>query len=142
MNVEIREARSEDSAKIVELIAGLGHAMLESDVRKRIEQLGRSDIPQIVAIADGAVVGFCGLHLMTVIYRPKPVGRITILAVAEAYRGRGVGRALVNEAEVRLRGAGCGHMELTSNERLEEAHAFYRHLGFDQTSRRFARILN
>lgn len=142
MNVEIREARPEDSAKIVQLIAGLGHAMVESDVRKRIEQLGRSDFPQIVAVADDTVVGLCGLHVMTVIYRPKPVGRITILAVVESYRGRGVGRALVDAAELRLRQAGCGHMELTSNERLQEAHAFYRHLGFDETSRRFARILN
>lgn len=140
MRLEIREAGEADSEAIVELIADLGHSMTVQSVRERING-NRMGCPQLVATEDGRVLGLCGLHIMTVVYRPKPVGRITILEVAEEHRGRGIGRALVAEAERLLREAGCGMIELTSNERLVDAHEFYRRLGFDHTSKRFAKQL-
>ena len=141
MTLEVRDARKDDAEAIVELIADLGHSMTPGVVRERIQTLPSVGFPQIVATVNNQVIGLCGLHLMTVIYRPKPVGRITILEVAAEFRGRGIGRMLVAEAENRLRNAGCGMVELTSNERLVEAHEFYRHLGFDHTSKRFAKQL-
>jgi predicted N-acetyltransferase YhbS len=141
LTVEIREARLEDAEAIVRMIADLGHSMTTDLVRERIETLPQSGFPQLVATDGDRVIGLCGLHRMTVIYRSKPVGRITILEVAEEYRGQGIGRELVEEAEKLLRLAGCGMLELTSNERLTEAHDFYRRLGFDHTSKRFAKQL-
>lgn len=141
MTFTIRDAREEDAWQIVELIADLGHAMTIEAVRERIEMLGRSDQPQIVAARDDQLLGLCGLHIMTAIHRPYPVGRITILEVAPELRGQGIGRALVEAAEQRLREAGCGLIEVTSNERLVEAHGFYRRLGYDHTSKRFAKPL-
>jgi GNAT superfamily N-acetyltransferase len=140
LTIEIREARGTDGEAIAALISDLGHTMAADGVRDRINS-SLTGGPQLVATDDGRVIGLCGLHIMTVIYRPRPVGRITILEVAEEHRGQGVGRALVAEAEHRLRDAGCGMIELTSNERLVDAHEFYLRLGFDQTSKRFARQL-
>jgi len=142
LTLEIREARDNDAEAIVELIADLGHSMTVEDVRDRIQTLPRPGYPQLVATIDKRVVGLCGTHIMMVIYRPRPVGRITILEVARDRRGRGIGRALVAEAEKRLRAAGCGMIEVTSNQRLVEAHGFYLHLGFDHTSKRFAKQLD
>jgi GNAT superfamily N-acetyltransferase len=76
-----------------------------------------------------------------VLQRPRPVGRITALVVDARMRGRGVGRTLVAAAERTLLNAGCGLLEITSNVRLVEAHAFYAHLGYEQTSFRFAKKL-
>lgn len=141
MTINIREARTDDAERIVELIADLGHRMTVDQVRELIKALGHEDCPQLVASLNGKVVGLCGLHVMTAIHRPQPVGRITILEVAGDYRGRGIGRALVDAAEKRLCKAGCVLIEVTSNERLVKAHQFYRRLGFDHTSKRFAKQL-
>ena len=134
----IREAQAGDAPQLAALIALLGHEMTAEAIAERIGALGVQGIPQLVAADGDRVVGLCGLHRMTVVYRPKPVGRITILVVREDARGRGIGRALVAAAKDLLRNEGCGLLEITSNDRLTEAHEFYAHLGFDRTSKRFA----
>ena len=141
MTPTIRDARRDDAPQIVELIADLGHRMTIEAVGDRVEALDRSDCPQMVAAQGSRLVGLCGLHIMSAIHRPQPVGRITILEVARDFRGQGIGRALVDEAERRLRDAGCGLIEVTSNERLVAAHGFYLRLGYDHTSKRFAKRL-
>ena len=141
MTVEIREAQPDDAGQLVPLIELLPHKVTTEGVRGRLEQLPVSDFPQLVAIEDGAVIGLCGLHRMTAIHRERPVGRITILVVAERARGRGVGRRLVEAAEERFRAAGCAMIELTSNDWLVEAHHFYKTIGYEQTSKRFAKQL-
>ena len=140
MTIEIREARGTDGEAIAALISDLGHIMTADGVRQRINS-NLTGGPQLVATDEGRVIGLCGLHIMTVIHRPKPVGRITILEVATEHRGQGVGRALVAEAERRLREAGCCMIELTSNERLVDAHRFYDKIGYERTSKRFAKQL-
>jgi predicted N-acetyltransferase YhbS len=142
MTIEIRNAHPHDAARIVELIADLGHSMTGDGVRERFDALRRFDCAQLVACLNGELIGLCGLHIMTAIHRPHPVGRITILEVAQEFRGQGIGRTLVGAAEQRFRQAGCGLIEVTSNERLVEAHGFYSRLGYAHTSKRFAKELS
>ncbi|MCA9108197.1 MAG: GNAT family N-acetyltransferase, partial [Planctomycetales bacterium] len=74
-----------------------------------------------------------------VLHRPRPVGRITALYVMDAFRNGGIGRELVDAAENELTKCGCGIIEITSNFQLPKAHAFYEHLGYNQTSVRLAK---
>jgi len=94
-----------------------------------------------VAERDSTVVGLLNWHVMATIHRPRPVGRIVTLVVDKAVRGLGIGALLVAQAERRTREAGCGMLEVTSNARLVNAHQFYERLGFECTSRRFAKTL-
>jgi GNAT superfamily N-acetyltransferase len=48
---------------------------------------------------------------------------------------------LVEAAEAWMEKEGCKLVEVTSNDRRTEAHAFYRHLGYERTSIRFAKKL-
>jgi GNAT superfamily N-acetyltransferase len=137
----IRDAKPGDASELNPLIALLGADVDEAGVRKRISALAKEKLAPLVATLDGTIVGLCGIDRMTAIHRDKPVGRINILVVAESARGEGIGQMLVNAAEERLRKAGCGIIEVTSNDRLGEAHAFYRHMGFERTSIRFVKTL-
>ena len=134
----IRAARPADAAAIAALIATLGYAAEAADVRRRMAGLVKAGHNVLVA-AKGDLVGALTTGMTPVLHRPKPVGRISMLVVAEAERGAGIGRALVAAAEERLRKAGCGLVEVTSNVKRLRAHAFYRRLGYEWTSYRFAK---
>ena len=76
------------------------------------------------------------------VHRDAPIGRISPLVVAEDAQGHGIGRMLVEAAEAWMRKKGCKLVEVTSNDRRAEAHAFYRHMGYERTSIRFAKKLS
>jgi GNAT superfamily N-acetyltransferase len=137
----VREAKPGDAPALVQLIGFLRHDVEQKSVRKRISALSKDGLAPLVATLDKAVVGLCGIDSMTAIHRDQPVGRVNILVVAEAARGEGIGRMLLEAAEQRLKKLGCGMVEITSNDRLTEAHAFYRHMGYERTSIRFVKSL-
>jgi len=138
---KIREAKPADSKILTKLIKFLGHEIDEKSVRRNIGKLAKLGEAPLLATLDKKVVGLCGIHKMVTVHRPAPVGRISILVVAEDAQGQGLGRMLVEEAERRLRKQGCQMVEVTSNDRRNAAHAFYRHLGYERTSMRFMKKL-
>lgn len=136
----IREARPGDAEPAAVLIRALGYEVSAADVRKRLAALKKAGDAALTAVR-GELIGLVTLHVTPVLHRPRPVGRITLLVVAEAARGQGVGAALVAAAERRLAAKGCGLVEVTSNRKRLRAHAFYEKLGYERTSYRFARSL-
>ena len=136
----VRVARPADAAAIAALVTGLGFAAEAAEIAARLSALKKSGESPLVA-ARGEVIGVLAWHVTPVLHRPHPVGRITMMVVAEAERRHGVGRALVEAACETLRAKGCGLVEVTSNVDLSGAHGFYRRLGFERTSYRFARPL-
>jgi N-acetylglutamate synthase-like GNAT family acetyltransferase len=138
---QVRDAKPGDSKRLVGLVRLLDHTIDATDLRKNLNALAKEKLSPLVATLDKEVVGLCGIHRMVTVHRSKRVGRITILVVADQARHQGIGRMLTKCAEERLRKLGCGMVEVTSNDRLGEAHAFYRHMGYERTSIRFAKIL-
>jgi GNAT superfamily N-acetyltransferase len=138
---EVREAKPSDAARLVELISELGHEIDENSVRTNLAALKNAGELPLVATLGWLVVGLVGRHAMSTIHRPAPVGRITILVVTAKARGQDIGRMLVEAVEQWCAKRGCAIVEVTSNDRLGEAHAFYRHLGYERTSLRFMKKL-
>jgi len=134
----IREARQSDAEALADLLTELGFPASAADVAERLPRMHAAGEVPLVAEADG-LLGCIGWHVMHVVHRPLPVGRITMLIVGAARRGRGVGKALVQAAEARLEQLGCGIIEVTSNAALADAHLFYERLGYRRTSYRFAK---
>jgi GNAT superfamily N-acetyltransferase len=138
---KIRDAKPSDAARLVELIHELGHEITEKQVRKNLTALKKSGEVPLVAMVDKKLVGLCGVGRRVVIHRPAPLGRITALVVAKDAQGQGIGRLLVDAAEEWMRKKGCQLVEVTSNDRRAEAHAFYLHMGYELTSIRFFKKL-
>jgi GNAT superfamily N-acetyltransferase len=138
----LRDAEPADAPELARLLTLLGHPTETASITARWRAWYEEGNTAIVAIGAGAsLVGLATLRVMTVLHRTQPLGRITALVVDEPARGRGVGRALVAEAEARFVRAGCGLLEVTSNLRRADAHAFYERLGYERSSYRFSKVL-
>jgi GNAT superfamily N-acetyltransferase len=138
----VRLATDSDAPEVARLLAQLGHLTDPAQILARWQVWHAEGNSALVAARpDGTLAGVAVLHVMTPLHRSEMIGRIHALVVDAPDRGHGVGRALVAAAEVHLAQAGCRLMEITSHNRLVEAHAFYRHLGYEQTSARFAKPL-
>jgi GNAT superfamily N-acetyltransferase len=123
------------------LVRELGHEIDEKALRKNLKTLKKAGETPIVATLDKKIIGLVGVHRMVTIHRDAPLGRIPILVVDKAQQRRGIGRALTEAAEQWCKKHGCKMVEVTSNDRLAEAHAFYRHMGYERTSIRFIKKL-
>jgi GNAT superfamily N-acetyltransferase len=138
---KIRDAKPSDAPRLTELIHELGHEIDEKRVRKNLEALKKlGELPLVVTL-DKTIVGMCGISKRIVVHRPAPLGRITALIVTKEAKRHGLGRMLVEAAEDWMRKGGCQLVEVTSNDRRAEAHAFYRHLGYERSSIRFFKKL-
>jgi GNAT superfamily N-acetyltransferase len=136
----IRDARPKDADALAALIVALGYQVTPAEVKKRLASLAKAGLPVLVADR-GRLIGALSTAITQVLHRPRPVGRISMLVVAEGERGKGTGAVLVAEAEARLRAAGCGLIEVTSTAKRQRAHAFYERLGYERTSYRFGKQL-
>jgi ribosomal protein S18 acetylase RimI-like enzyme len=138
---QVREARPADAPAAVALAALLGADLDEKAVRKRIAALTRDQVPPLVVTLDREVVGLCVFGRIATLHRDRPTGHVTLLAVAQQVRRQGIGRLLLEAAEARLAAIGCGRVEIAVGDTRVDAHAFYRHLGYERTSIRFAKPL-
>lgn len=123
------------------LISLLGYAVTADGVAGKWGSWCAEGNLALVVPGEGTLLGAVTLHRMVVLHRPQPVARITSLVVDGSVRRRGHGRALLEAAEEAMLRAGCGLLEVTSHARFADAHAFYRHLGYEQSSLRFAKVL-
>ena len=139
--IAIREAVATDSEGIAELIDQLGYAVSADEVATRLDAIESSGQQVLVAELDERVAGCLSTSTMTVLHRPAPVGRISMMVVAESLRGQGIGGRLVGAAERLLAAKGCQIVEVTSNLRRADAHRFWERIGYERTSARFARTI-
>jgi GNAT superfamily N-acetyltransferase len=138
----VREVRPVDAPAIAVLLDELGYPSSEEEFGRRFERYSRVGGAHLIAAEEGGeVVGVAAMQVMPLVHRDLPVARITAMVVRSDRRGEGIGRRLVAELEAIARREGCGRIDLTSRYRREEAHAFYRSLGFEDTSRRFVKDL-
>jgi ribosomal protein S18 acetylase RimI-like enzyme len=142
MELTIRDARPDDARALAALIAQLGYPTTAEAVGRRVERLQASEADRVVVAEwKDEIVGLASLHTSPSVEYDEPAAKLTAIVVDERHRRRGIGEALAAEMEAEAHRRGCCLLFLTTAERREEAHAFYRRLGFEETGRRFAKWL-
>ena len=138
--IVVRDAIIEDASVIATLLGELGYPSQTEGVRARLARLlAREGSRVFVAERSAKALGVLGLHRMPVLTSLGDIAMIIALVVTERARGAGVGRLLVARAEEQARVWQCERITVTSAERRADAHAFYQHLGYEYTGRRFAK---
>ena len=130
--VKIRAMVAEDAPAVARLATQLGYPSSADQIGKRWETVCSSgDSVALVAVGpDNAVLGW--IHVFgTRVLESDPVAEIGGLVVDERSRGRGIGATLVGAAEGWAAERGFPAATVRSNIIREEAHAFYRKLGYE-----------
>jgi GNAT superfamily N-acetyltransferase len=141
--MELRPASAADASRVADLLGQLGYPTSPEAAARRLQALGSSGDDGIwVAERDGMVVGLVAIHVSGVLEYDGPVAKVGALVVDQAVRRKGVGEKLMALAEREARERGCVLLFLTTAERREDARAFYRSIGFEETGRRFAKTLD
>lgn len=146
MIIEIRPAVPADLPRLLDLYEqlaeGRGHHPLPLEAAEAALAAIAGQQPArtlLTALLDGDVAGTVDLFVMApnLTHDGRPWAIVEHVVVDRTRRGRGVGRALLEEAIRRARARGCHRIELTSDNRRTEAHAFYRSLGFETSAQAF-----
>ncbi|MCO5967965.1 GNAT family N-acetyltransferase [Actinoallomurus soli] len=142
MDVLIREASAVDAPVIAELVTQLGYPSTVEQTADRIARWRKDPLSRVVvATLDDHVVGVLAFHAIPFFERDGRRGRVVSLVVDAEARGHGVGARLMSFIEAEARRLGCEDLELTSSRYRTGAHAFYKHLGFEDACHRSARFV-
>jgi|ERR1035437_273622 GNAT superfamily N-acetyltransferase len=124
----IRRAVIEDAPALAELSGELGYPAEPNEIERRLAALPTDDDVWVATI-DGVVVGWvhCSVRRTLVI---EPHIEILGNVVGERWRGRGIGRELMAAAVRSATERGVSVVRLRSGSHRDEAHAFYRTVGY------------
>ena len=141
--IDIRDARLEDSTQLAALSGQLGYPSTAEQIRQRLKAI--ADFPEsaiFVAASGNQVAGFVGVQVLHTLEADQRV-EVTALVVLEKSRSRGVGKLLMARAEEWARSQRCTIIGLRSNVIRERAHSFYQRLGYEhlKTQKAFRKSL-
>jgi GNAT superfamily N-acetyltransferase len=132
----IRTAEPGDAAALARLSGELGYTVEVATAAERLAGLARlaGHAVLVAEAAGGEVVGW--VHVFAARRLESPAfAELGGLVVAEELRGRGVGWALVAAAEAWAGERGLAELRVRSNVVRDDAHRFYRRLGFAESKR-------
>lgn len=140
--MRIRAAATGDASDVALLLEALGYPCSRDEAAERIAfVLGDPRQHLLLAEVAGATCGLVALDLRYSLTRGGDQARITALVVTSACSRQGIGRRLLREVEGISRRAGAVRIEVTSNARRSDAHAFYQGCGYADGSRHFFKLL-
>ncbi len=140
MNLAIREMEEEDIPVVCDLVFELtGHPIREEDMKNRWELVKKSPLDELyVCEADGKVAGVFGFRIRENLEEKSRFGEISVIVTGTASRRLGIGKAMITYAEKLAKEKECiGTWLVSGFGREEEAHRFYKSLGYEVNGYRF-----
>ncbi|MGA2294767.1 MAG: GNAT family N-acetyltransferase [Acidimicrobiales bacterium] len=149
MTLLIRPIEPDDVDAAVRVILGGSNAPEHEDPREKASywaaveetRVRRGDV--LVAELDGEVVGVCQVLIFQHFQHTGGwCCEVESVHVRNDMRSQGIGAALMGAAEGLAVERGCYRVQLTSNTKREDAHRFYRRLGYSQSHQGFKKLLD
>jgi ribosomal protein S18 acetylase RimI-like enzyme len=140
MSTLIRHIKEKDLFEVCNLMFELtGHEISERDMKNRMDFVRSSNIDDLyVCEVDGKVQGVLGFRIRENIEEVSRFGEISVIVASSCSRRLGIGKAMMEYAEMLAKEKGCiGTWLVTDLDREEEAHRFYKSLGYKINGYRF-----
>jgi len=136
----IRQAVESDAVSVKYLLEELENREFDQAIFDRIyaEYLEAPlTLMKVAVSSETEIVGFISCKGQSLLHHEGMVFEIQELIVTEAHQGNGIGRKLVAALKPDLEKLGAISLEVTSNKRRKEAHAFYQSVGFLNSHEKF-----
>ncbi|TBH76541.1 GNAT family N-acetyltransferase [Aquirufa nivalisilvae] len=136
----IRQAKLEDENAVLQLVDELENRTSDPRVFHQIwnEYLGHAHtFVWVVESQENQLVGFLSVIGQNLLHHEGMVYEIQELIVTAACQGNGLGRKLIEILRAELKEKDVKSIEVTSNKRRKEAHAFYEAMGFTNSHEKF-----
>jgi predicted N-acetyltransferase YhbS len=147
-DVKIRAATEDDIPRIIELYGDLtitrsqvedGRDPSSDDYRRVMARIRETPGHELLVLEYGGEVA--GTLVLLIVpnlsHSACPWALLENLIVDRRHRRRGLGRMLMEYAVSRARDSGCHKVTLNSDKRRDDAHSFYRSLGFEASAHGF-----
>ena len=138
--VLIRPTTFADEKEVLGLIEELENRVFDSEIFTTIFQSYLEDPLTCMFVAveeENRVCGFISCKGQPLIHHEGLVFEIQELIVTATHQGRGIGKKLIDALKPELKRLGAKSLEVTSNKRRKEAHAFYQSVGFLNSHEKF-----
>jgi N-acetylglutamate synthase-like GNAT family acetyltransferase len=136
----IRPATLSDTQAVKELFQELiGRPLSDEDVINRMRHVQNSPIDSLfVYDLDNKIIGLLAFRIRENIEENSRFGEISVMVVKSESRKKGIGKKLMEYAEQVAHEKGCiGTWLVSGFGREEQAHLFYKGLGYKNTGYRF-----
>lgn len=145
MVLSIRKALHEDLESLCILMEELsGHPVSADQMANRLSFVDESQSDRLFVCEEGRrIVGLLGFRIRENLEEVSRFGEVSAIVVQSGRRRMGTGRFMMDYAERLARQCGCVGMWLVSGfGKEEEAHEFYRELGYEVNGYRFVKPLD
>jgi GNAT superfamily N-acetyltransferase len=123
--------RAGDAASVAGLSGQLGYPATTEEMAQRFAGIATdpNHAVYVAELSDERIAGWVHLYAWRLLVGDRRA-EIWGLVVDATHRGKGIGGRLMSEAEAWAEAKGCRTVTLRSNIVREEAHAFYKRLGY------------
>lgn len=134
MEIKIRQAQISDIKQLIPLIKELGYDLSPDELKQTIELQNKNSYEvNYIAEKEKNIIGLISCSVLRMFHHNYNTGRIVSLVVSSCERNQNIGEKLIQIAELYFKSLNCKKIEITTNNKREDAHRFYFNQNLEDT---------
>ncbi len=139
-DVSIRDANATDSEALILLLNELENNQADPSIFNQILASYLADPMTLLRVLESStdgIIGFVSCKGQYLLHHQGLVCEIQEMIVTSSQQGKAYGKKLIEDVVQQVQMMGAVSLEVTSNKRRKEAHAFYQAVGFRNSHEKF-----